>query len=686
MTGDLSIGADGTVTYIDGNRIYAFGHRFLAVGSTALPFTRSEVLALLPVMSASFKISAPKETMGAILQDRNTAIAGELGRAAAMAPISISVSRGGKRLDNYQMEMVNDRFLSPLLVQMAVFNTIDATERTVGASSFRVTGEIEFQGSAAPLKVNNMYAADTGSAMIASLSTAIPLAYVLQSGFDALEVKKVALDIESFDAKKQFEIDSVSVGRREVRAGGKVELTTMLVGENGAEVAAHDRIPGPAGHHSRAALLHGGRRHDHQSHGVPPDHRRPAEIDLATDLDRQQPARQYQGLRARVASGARLSVGRSGFPRPAAFGGHDPGRLAERARQHHPDAQFQAGGTGDRSRRQCHQWIEDDSGGGEGMRSASPRRPVAVSPRRCLVLLFLATPALPSATTAWEMTSYQDFIRGQFQGVSLSRDGRLTLAPKVDTLFSSGQAVVWSVAEGANGVLYVATGHRGRVYQVDPSGKSSLLWTAEQPEVFAIATDRNGVLYAGTSPDGKVYRIEGKQRQSHRVLRAQDPLYLVAGSRPRWRALRGHRRSGQDLPRHIRGLGRAVLRYRPIARDRPGRGCARPPAGGHRAERHSLSRIGQGQGLRAVRRQPARDPRHHSAAGWHRLCGRAGRLAGQARAGCHAGLSVRDGERSHRAGRAPIGYRGSAGHAARSRNQDRRRIPSNRPSPLPRRR
>jgi len=237
MTGDLSIGADGTVTYIDGSKIYAFGHRFLAVGSTALPFTRSEVLAPLPNLSASFKISAQKETMGAILQDRNTAIAGELGRAAAMAPISISVSRGGKRLDDYRMEMVNDRFLSPLLVQMAIFNAIDATERTVGASSFRVTGEIEFQGSPAPLKVNNMYAGDSGSALIASLSTAIPLAYVLQSGFDALGVKKVALNIESFDAKKQFEIDGVYVGRHEVRPGGKVELTTMLVGENGAEVA-----------------------------------------------------------------------------------------------------------------------------------------------------------------------------------------------------------------------------------------------------------------------------------------------------------------------------------------------------------------------------------------------------------------------------------------------------------------
>ena len=47
MTGDMSVGADGTVTAIDGNKLYAFGHRFLAVGPTDLPFTRSEVMALL---------------------------------------------------------------------------------------------------------------------------------------------------------------------------------------------------------------------------------------------------------------------------------------------------------------------------------------------------------------------------------------------------------------------------------------------------------------------------------------------------------------------------------------------------------------------------------------------------------------------------------------------------------------
>ncbi len=81
-------------------------------------------------------------------------------------------------------------------------------------------------------------------------------------------------------------------------------------------------------------------------------------------------------------------------------------------------------------------------------------------------------PALfSSGTTAWEMNSYADFVQGHFSGVSLSREGRLTLAPKVDTLFTSDQPVIWSVAQASDGMLYAATGHRGRVYQIDRDGQ-----------------------------------------------------------------------------------------------------------------------------------------------------------------------------------------------------------------------
>ncbi len=247
MAGDYSVGADGTVTYIDGNRVYAFGHRFLDVGATALPFARAEVITLLPTLTTSFKLSTAKEWMGVMNYDNNTAVAGQLGQRAAMVPISLAVSRGSKPVDSYNMRIVNDPLLSPLLVQMAVFSVIDETERTVGASTIRVTGEIEFQNAHAPVRMNNMFTADTGSAQQVSISAAVPVAYVMQSSLGTVPLKKVSLNIEAYEQKKQWTIDSVSVSRREVRAGEKVRLNVLLTGENGVETTRHFEYQVPIG-------------------------------------------------------------------------------------------------------------------------------------------------------------------------------------------------------------------------------------------------------------------------------------------------------------------------------------------------------------------------------------------------------------------------------------------------------
>ncbi len=141
-----------------------------------------------------------------------------------------------------------------------------------------------------------------------------------------------------------------------------------------------------------------------------------------------------------------------------------------------------------------------------------PMRTCGYQPRSCASAILLAAflPFLAQASTPafWELTSFSDFVKGTFNGVSLGRDGRLSLAPKLDPLFTSEQPVVWSVAAAPDGALYAATGHRGRVFRIEPSGTSKLVWTADKPEVFAIAVDTRGILYAATSPDGKIYRIE----------------------------------------------------------------------------------------------------------------------------------------------------------------------------------
>ena len=246
MSGDLSVGADGTVTHIDGNRIYAFGHRFLDIGSTALPFARADVLTLLANTNTSFKLSTAREWMGTIYQDRNTAVAGELGKKAPLVPLTIKVTAGGKPIETYQANLVNDPLLSPLLLQMAVFSSIDETERSVGAGSVRISGEAEFNGST-PVIFNNLLTSDNGAPMLASLSAAMPLAFVMQGGFDTVQLKKITLNLEAYDRKKQLTIDGVTAAHREVKAGEKVQLNISLTGENGLEVTRQVEYEVPIG-------------------------------------------------------------------------------------------------------------------------------------------------------------------------------------------------------------------------------------------------------------------------------------------------------------------------------------------------------------------------------------------------------------------------------------------------------
>jgi hypothetical protein len=245
MSGDMSVGADGTVTAIDGKRVYAFGHQFLSVGNTELPFTRSDVLAILPNYQASFKISMPREWMGSILQDRSTAIAGEIGRQAEMAPMAIDVSGANGAISRYRMNMAIDPILSPLLLQMALFSAIDATERTFGASTFSIRGQVDFQGGTPPLRVDNTFSGDFSVPQQASLSVASPFAYAVAAGFDALRVRDVKLTVTASEKRQVLQIDQIAASRRTVRPGESVDIAVTMEGDNGQEElkTVHYNVP-----------------------------------------------------------------------------------------------------------------------------------------------------------------------------------------------------------------------------------------------------------------------------------------------------------------------------------------------------------------------------------------------------------------------------------------------------------
>jgi len=236
LSGDMSVGAEGTVTAVDGKSIYAFGHQFMSVGNTELPFARAEVLALLPNLNSSFKISSPLEWMGAITQDRSTSIYGELGRKADTIPFSITVTDGRRAPLAYHMQMIQDRVLSPYILQTAVYSAMDATERTLGLASYSLRGGVEFVNGAPPLRIDNTYAGDYNVPLQASSGVSAPVASILGAGFDALKIKSINLEIEASERKRYLQVDQITASPKQVHPGGSVELAVTLMGENGLEV------------------------------------------------------------------------------------------------------------------------------------------------------------------------------------------------------------------------------------------------------------------------------------------------------------------------------------------------------------------------------------------------------------------------------------------------------------------
>jgi hypothetical protein len=129
--------------------------------------------------------------------------------------------------------------------------------------------------------------------------------------------------------------------------------------------------------------------------------------------------------------------------------------------------------------------------------------------KRLIVLVALiATPLLAVTPQLWEIRTYDDFRKGKLSNLSLTSDDELILAPKFDMVFNTEQTLVWSAVADSKGNVYLGTGHDGKIFKVDPSGKGAMLVRLSELDVLSLAVDDKDVLYAGTAPDGKVYKIE----------------------------------------------------------------------------------------------------------------------------------------------------------------------------------
>ncbi|HEV7397924.1 MAG TPA: hypothetical protein VGN86_15545 [Pyrinomonadaceae bacterium] len=239
VRGDYSLAASGTVTFRDGNRIYAFGHPFLSLGSADMPMTEASVITVIPNVNNSFKLAVPGQMVGSISQDRATGVFGNLGVVPKMIPVKITLHTSRDRTEVFSYEVANDSFLTPLLLNITLFNTITSSERTLGDSTITIKGEIKVKGQD-PVAIERRFSA-VNSAMAASASVAAPVSSLLSSGFDDVELSGINLDVTSTDTKYAGALERISLDRTEVRRGEKVEIQAYVRTESGKQFV--QRIP-----------------------------------------------------------------------------------------------------------------------------------------------------------------------------------------------------------------------------------------------------------------------------------------------------------------------------------------------------------------------------------------------------------------------------------------------------------
>ena len=225
IRGDLSASAIGTVTYRDGNNILAFGHPIIQLGTTDLPMATAQVHTILASQSGSVKMASPGEIIGRITQDRRSAIAGRIGEFTQMIPCQTEI-RGSLNV-KYNFEIVHDKMLTPILLQMAIQSALLATEKSIGEKTVNLKLDIGIAGRKESIKIENSYF-DSGPSWFPMYNIIQPITTLLNNEFQTIKIEYIKLVADVSETKNIASIENIRVSKRWVSPGEEVHLSIRL--------------------------------------------------------------------------------------------------------------------------------------------------------------------------------------------------------------------------------------------------------------------------------------------------------------------------------------------------------------------------------------------------------------------------------------------------------------------------
>jgi hypothetical protein len=247
LSGDLEMGATGTVTHIDGDKVYAFGHPFFGLGPAELPMTRAYVYAMLPSLMSSFKISTMGDVIGTIRQDRATAIAGTLDKGPATVPMSVTLnSRRGTEVTTrtFKFQVGTDQTFTPLLSYVTLFNTLSGYERQFGTGTFVLKGRAKVAGHG-DLVFEDVFAGESPT-LAAATSIGGPLTMLMANDREKVKLNALEFTIDAHETPLSATIERVWVDEIRPRPGRTIPLKVLTRSYRGEEKISTVAVTIPA--------------------------------------------------------------------------------------------------------------------------------------------------------------------------------------------------------------------------------------------------------------------------------------------------------------------------------------------------------------------------------------------------------------------------------------------------------
>jgi hypothetical protein len=225
--GDISLSGTGTVSYVDGNRILAFGHPMLSLGATELPMASAEIVTILPSQYNSIKLSNTGGIIGTFSQDRLSGIYGELGRKPAMVPVDIDFPARLNR-KSLHFEVVRHEQVLPVIAATGLAQAVMGSNESGFAHGFRVTTTVDFPGSH-PVELSQLYPGPQGFRQ--GLGDFVGnLSLWLFNPYERVFPERIRFSIEDTPETPSGTIEQMQVSRAEAAPG---EALTVTIGWRG---------------------------------------------------------------------------------------------------------------------------------------------------------------------------------------------------------------------------------------------------------------------------------------------------------------------------------------------------------------------------------------------------------------------------------------------------------------------